>query len=201
MLSTLWKFTNVAFDFNVIISVFQCVSVGAERSTKGKATAGVFACRFLQIERFKRNVAPHAIDADIFEISVCEPVVRHSVAGAILQHDQEESLSHRLVSSFGQSVDRCPGAGRRILSRWCRCVCIYSTCRRWIRGNSRLHCPQGIEVITDRAPRLKVLSCKTRKVKHAASALRMGANSLCRAKGYFGEFFQPAPSKLCVAVG
>jgi len=30
----------------------------------------------------------------------------------------------------------------------------------------------------------KVLSCKTRQVKHrAATALRMGANSLCRAKG------------------
>ena len=37
----------------------------------------------------------------------------------------------------------------------------------------------------------KVLSCKTRKVKsRAALALRMGANSLCRAKGYFGEFFR-----------
>ena len=34
-----------------------------------------------------------------------------------------------------------------------------------------------------------MLSCKTRKVKHhAATALRMGANSLCRAKGYFCEF-------------
>ena len=36
-----------------------------------------------------------------------------------------------------------------------------------------------------------MLSCKTRQVKHrAATALRMGANSLCRAKGYFGEFFR-----------
>jgi transposase len=43
----------------------------------------------------------------------------------------------------------------------------------------------------------KILSCKTRKVKHrAAAALRMGANSLCRAKGYFGEFFRRMRAKL-----
>ncbi len=43
----------------------------------------------------------------------------------------------------------------------------------------------------------KVLSCKTRKVKNrAAIALRMGANSQCRAKGYFGEFFRRMRAKL-----
>jgi hypothetical protein len=46
----------------------------------------------------------------------------------------------------------------------------------------------------------KMLSCKTRKVKHrAATALRMGANSLCRAKGYFGEFFRRMRAKLGTA--
>jgi transposase len=46
----------------------------------------------------------------------------------------------------------------------------------------------------------KVLSSKTRKVKHrAATALRMGANSLCRAKGYFGEFFRRMRAKLGTA--
>jgi transposase len=46
----------------------------------------------------------------------------------------------------------------------------------------------------------KVLSCKTRKVKsRAALALRMGANSLCRAKGYFGEFFRRMRAKLGTA--
>jgi len=46
----------------------------------------------------------------------------------------------------------------------------------------------------------KVLSCKTRQVKHrAATALRMGANSLCRAKGYFGEFFRRMRAKLGTA--
>jgi transposase len=46
----------------------------------------------------------------------------------------------------------------------------------------------------------KVLSCKTRKVKHrGATALRMGANSLCRAKGYFGEFFRRMRAKLGTA--
>jgi transposase len=46
----------------------------------------------------------------------------------------------------------------------------------------------------------KVLSCKTRKVKNrAAIALRMGANSLCRAKGYFGEFFRRMRAKLGTA--
>jgi transposase len=46
----------------------------------------------------------------------------------------------------------------------------------------------------------KVLSCKTRQVKHrTATALRMGANSLCRAKGYFGEFFRRMRAKLGTA--
>jgi transposase len=46
----------------------------------------------------------------------------------------------------------------------------------------------------------KVLSCKTRKVKNrAAIALRLGANSLCRAKGYFGEFFRRMRAKLGTA--
>jgi hypothetical protein len=46
----------------------------------------------------------------------------------------------------------------------------------------------------------KILSCKTRKVKsRAALALRMGANSHCRAKGYFGEFFRRLRAKLGTA--
>jgi transposase len=46
----------------------------------------------------------------------------------------------------------------------------------------------------------KMLSCKTRKVKNrVAIALRLGANSLCRAKGYFGEFFRRMRSKLGTA--
>src|SRR5713101_5390536 len=104
---------------------------------KWKATARVFDYRFLQVECFKRNVAPSAIEADKFEISVCEPVVRRNMAGPILQDQQEESLSHRLVSSFGRCVDLCSAVGRRILSR------------RWVHGNSRLHCAEGIEVVTD----------------------------------------------------
>ena len=53
---------------------------------KWKATARVCDYGVLQVECFKRNVAPRAIEADIFEISVCEPVVRRSVAGPILQN-------------------------------------------------------------------------------------------------------------------
>src|SRR5260370_6248685 len=46
----------------------------------------------------------------------------------------------------------------------------------------------------------KVLSCKTRLVKHrAATALRMGANSLCRAQAYFAESFRRMPAKLTPA--
>jgi transposase len=46
----------------------------------------------------------------------------------------------------------------------------------------------------------KVLSCKTRKMKsRAALALRIGANSLCCAKGYFGEFFRRMRAKLGAA--
>jgi transposase len=46
----------------------------------------------------------------------------------------------------------------------------------------------------------KVLSAKTRKVKNrAAMALRMGASSLYRAKGYFGEFFRRLRAKLGAA--
>lgn len=46
----------------------------------------------------------------------------------------------------------------------------------------------------------KVLSSKTRKIKsRAALALRMGANSLCRAKGYFGDFFRRMRARLGTA--
>ena len=45
----------------------------------------------------------------------------------------------------------------------------------------------------------KVLSCKTRQSHRAATALRMGANSLCRAKGYFGEFFRRMRARLGTA--
>jgi transposase len=46
----------------------------------------------------------------------------------------------------------------------------------------------------------KVLSCKTRKVKNrTAIALRIGPNSLCHAKGYFGEFFRRMRAKLGTA--
>ena len=46
----------------------------------------------------------------------------------------------------------------------------------------------------------KTLSCQTRKVKNrAAIALRVGANSLCRAKGYFGEFYRRMRARLGTA--
>jgi transposase len=46
----------------------------------------------------------------------------------------------------------------------------------------------------------KVLSCKTRRIAHrAATALRLGAHSLSRAKDYFGEFFRRMRSKLGTA--
>jgi len=46
----------------------------------------------------------------------------------------------------------------------------------------------------------KVLSAKTRKGKNrAAMALRMGASSLSRAQGYFGEFFRRLRAKLGAA--
>lgn len=45
-----------------------------------------------------------------------------------------------------------------------------------------------------------MLSCMTRKVKNrAAIALRVGANSQCHAKGYFGEFFRRMRAKLGAA--
>lgn len=46
----------------------------------------------------------------------------------------------------------------------------------------------------------KVLSVKTRKIKNrAAIALRLGANPLCRVKGYFGEFFRRMRAQLGTA--
>jgi hypothetical protein len=46
----------------------------------------------------------------------------------------------------------------------------------------------------------KVLSCRTRRVAHrAATALRLGAHALSRAKDYFGEFFRRMRSKLGTA--
>src|SRR5271169_1868975 len=46
----------------------------------------------------------------------------------------------------------------------------------------------------------KVLFTKSRQVRsRVATALRMCANSLCRAKGYFGEFFRRMRAKLGTA--
>jgi len=46
----------------------------------------------------------------------------------------------------------------------------------------------------------ELLSCRTRKVNNrVALALRMGAHSLSRAKGYFGEFFRRMRAKLGTA--
>jgi len=94
---------------------------------KWKATARVFDYRCLQVECFKRNVAPRAIKADIFEISVCEPVVRRSVAFPILQHQQKESISHSLVCRGGGWVDLCADVGWLVLYCQRRCVRIPGT--------------------------------------------------------------------------
>jgi hypothetical protein len=77
----------------------------------------VFDYRFLQVERFKGNVAPRAIEADILDVPVRQPVVRHPVSDSIRQDQQKESFCHCLPSSFRRSVDLCY-RGARNLSLW-----------------------------------------------------------------------------------
>src|SRR5712692_9697004 len=113
---------------------------GAE--DKRKATGSILDHRVLQVESFEQNMAACAVGADVFEIAVADPVVGHGVAGAIVQHQQEDSLAQGLV--FGRCAERGSGARRRI--PFC-CVVI-----RWIgserdRGHFRLHEPLGIEVV------------------------------------------------------
>jgi len=113
---------------------------GAE--DKRKATGSVLGHRVLQVESFERNMAACAVGADVFEIAVGDPVVGHGVAGAIVQHQQEDSLAQGPV--FGRCAERGSAAHRRI--PFCRVVI------RWIgsgrdRGHFRLHGPLGIEVV------------------------------------------------------
>jgi len=107
-----------------------------------KATRSIFDHRVLQIESFERNVAACAVGADVFEIAVGNPVVGHGVAGAIVQHQQEDSLAHGPV--FGRCAERGSGVHPRI--PFC-CVVI-----RWIgSGRDRRHSPLrralGIEIV------------------------------------------------------
>jgi len=87
-------------------------------------------------------VAACAVGADVFEIAVSDPVISHGVAGAIVEHQQEDSLAHSPV--FFHCVERASGAHRRI--PFCRVII------RWIgsgrdRRHFRLHWPLGIEVV------------------------------------------------------
>ena len=115
---------------------------GAE--DKRKATGSILDHCVLQVESFERNVAACAVGADVFKIAVGDPVGGHGVAGAIVQHQQEDSLAYSPV--FGRCAERGSGAHRRI--PFC-CVVI-----RWIgsrrdRGHFRLRGALGIEVITE----------------------------------------------------
>jgi hypothetical protein len=109
-----------------------------------KATQSIFDHRALQIESFERNVAACAVGAYVFEIAVGNPVVGHGVAGAIVQHQQEDSLAHGPV--FGRCAQRGSGVHPRI--PFC-CVVI-----RWIgsgrdRGHSPLRRALGIEIVAE----------------------------------------------------
>jgi hypothetical protein len=107
---------------------------GAE--DKGNATGSILGYGVLQVEGFEWYVTACAVGADVFEIAVGDPVVRYGAAGAIVQHQQEDSLAQYPV--FGRCADRGSGA---------RCVVI-----RWIgggrdRGHFRLPELLGIEFV------------------------------------------------------
>jgi len=113
---------------------------GAE--DKRKTTGSILDHRVLPVESFEQNMAACPVGGDVFEIAVGDPVVDHGVAGAIVQHQPEDSLAQGLV--FGRCAERGSGARWRI--PFC-CVVI-----RWIgrgrdRGHFRLHEPLGIEVV------------------------------------------------------
>ncbi len=100
--------------------------------------------RVLQVESFERNVAACAVGTDVFEIAVSDPVVSHGVAGAIVQHQQEDSLAQGSV--FGRCAKRGSGAHRRI--PFC-CVVIRWNGSGRDHRHFRLHGTLGIEVIAE----------------------------------------------------
>jgi len=115
---------------------------GAE--DKRKATGSILGHCVLQVESFERDVAACAVGADVFKIAIDDPIVGHGVAGAIVQHQQEDQLAQGLL--FGRCGERGSGEHRRI--PFC-CIVI-----RWIgrgrdRGHFRLRGPLGIEVVAE----------------------------------------------------
>ena len=126
------------------IAAVLTILCGRGAEDERKATRSIFDHRVLQIESFERNVAACAVGADVFEIAVGNPVVSHGVAGAIVQHQQEDSLAHGPV--FGRCAQRGSGLHPRI--PFC-CVVI-----RWIgsgrdRGHSPLRRALGIEIVAE----------------------------------------------------
>ena len=113
---------------------------GAE--DKRNAMGSILGYGVLQVEGFEWYVTACAVGADVFEIAVGDPVVDYDAAGAIIQHQQEDSLTQDPL--FGRRADRGSGAHGRI--PFC-CVVI-----RWIgsgrdRGHFRLQELLGIELV------------------------------------------------------
>ena len=105
------------------------------------ATGSILGYGGLQVEGFEWYMTACAVGADVFEIAVGDPVVDYGAAGAIVQHQQEQSLAQDPV--FGRRADRGSGAHR---IPFC-CVVI-----RWIgsgrdRGHFRLQELLGIEFV------------------------------------------------------
>ena len=126
------------------IAAVLTILCGRGAEDERKATRSIFDHRVLQIESFERNVAACAVGADVFEIAVGDPVVRYGAAGAIVQHQQEDSLAQYPV--FGRCADRGSGVHPRI--PFC-CVVI-----RWIGsgrdcGHSPLRRALGIEIVAE----------------------------------------------------
>jgi len=57
-------------------------------------------------------MAARAIGVDVFKISVCGPVVGYGVAGAIVQHHDEDTFAKSFA--FGRCTQRASGLRREI---------------------------------------------------------------------------------------
>jgi hypothetical protein len=126
------------------IAAVLTILCGRGAEDERQATRSILDHRVLQIESFERNVAACAVGAYVFEIAVGNPVIGHGVAGAIVQHQQEDSLAHGPV--FGRCAQRGSGVHPRI--PFC-CVVIQWNGSGRDRGHSPLRRALGIEIVAE----------------------------------------------------
>ncbi len=105
--------TSVAEEtITSILGAVLTILCGRGAEDERKATGSILDHSVLQVESFERNMAACAVGADVFEIAVGDPIVDHSMTGAIVQHQQADSRAQGLL--FGPCAEHSSRAHRRI---------------------------------------------------------------------------------------